>query len=301
MKKNVLIVVVSLLILQLSAQTDSLKIVSFSGVQLDYGIVGGLDESLVSQQEYQKFVKTNSLLNKDLSLYTSNNYGYFYQQTFIGFISLRAFTDITTNKKIKKEVFVGLRYGQRGMSNLNYNTQRYDTIGVYIDPVSNDVVTKVLNSRSEYNFGINSNKLIIPLGINITTNKQRYLWLTAGIEIAPALSFGYVFIGSNTETSSIMYLFPGQVLNNKNSILNNVDYQSTRKTEFNKLKGIGLSGYLSVPLSVNLRLSKNINILKHLSASATIVPAFSYSKHKYTGTESYLTVNTNVGLRYNIR
>jgi hypothetical protein len=301
MKKYILTLTGAALLFQMNAQKDSLKKLHFSGIQIDYGFVGSVINKNLSQQDYQKFVSSNSLLNKNFSPYTYNNYGGLSQLNYNSFISARAFASIKSSKKIQKEIFVGLRYGQELISYLNYYKQTYDTIGTYIDLLTNDVITKVKSNQSSYNFSINCNNLIIPLGINITTNKNRWFWFTAGVEIAPSITFGYVFTANNSENSSTLYLESGAVIEDELKMLSFFNTENSYREMTNKLKHVGVGGSAAIPLAINLRLGKKFSFLKHLNLSATVAPMLVYASNKYTSFGLHAVINTNVGLRYQFK
>jgi hypothetical protein len=66
-----------------------------------------------------------------------------------------------------------------------------------------------------------------------------------------------------------------------------------------KISGIGFVGYAAIPLTTNLRMSKNLTARRHFSASASLAPGFYYESNKFSSPQSNFVFNASLGLRYN--
>lgn len=288
-----------LLITGIHAQRDSLKKIRLSGIQLDLGPALFAEFKQREQADYQRYVKNDPILNDDLSNYKRQPY-YFLFNSFDALVGGKTYMDINDGKKFRKELFIGLKYGQEYGSGAYYNGALYDTIGTYTDGASGNKVYELAKQEISYSFDTRAQKLILPFGINFTTDKKRVFWITAGIELAPALNFKYEFISRKQVSHYTVFVREGDTLNSNNNYTSsrinaNVRTES-RKTQ---LGGIGYGFYASLPFSVYLHPFKRAAFLKHMNLLVSVAPTYMYSYSKYTGAYSGVTMSMACGLRYN--
>ena len=105
----------------------------------------------------------------------------------------------------------------------------------------------------------------------------------------------------------LLFIFCSQeLLLNSSSTYDKYDSYSTSSFKsvemnqtVNKINGIGFVGYAAIPLTTNLRMSKNLTARRHFSASASLAPGVLYSNNKFTSAQSSFILNASLGLRYN--
>jgi hypothetical protein len=280
----------------LSAQTDTSKKTRLSGLQLTFGTMYSSGFNTMDLSDYQTFIKSDTLLYTDFNYYTKGqNFG----SNFLGTFSFRAFADVFGKGKTKKEISVGVILGGELSSQLSYHKSRIEVTDVYFSLVNKDTLLRIKEYNSYYYFGLRRNKLFVPLSLSFTTNKQRWFWFTAGIEVAPGVSFGYEYNGSNSETQQEATVKPHMSESEYYRYYERDTYKYKSVYHNERLKGIGFAFYSSLPVSMNIRCAKRIPFLKHLNFTGNIAPVFVYSSDKYTGTTSGFGVSGSLGLRWN--
>jgi len=198
-------------------------------------------------------------------------------------------------------MFIGLKYGQEANTGIYFNKLSYDTIATYVNPNGGDTYNETAKSENYYNFGINSDKLILPLGINFCTNKEKYVWITTGIEFAPVVNFNYRVISSYGNTNSIFFVKQGDGLDDRDYFSNtHTSSSNSGSVERSKLNGIGYGFSASLPFSIYLHPFKKAKFFKRLNAMACIRPTFVLSHGKYFGSATEFGVTVATGLRYNL-
>ncbi|PBQ32177.1 hypothetical protein CNR22_10470 [Sphingobacteriaceae bacterium] len=299
MKKYAIVLFALISVLSAKAQKDSLKKIRFSGIQADIGTHYFPDYKQLSREDYQKFVKNNKLLYADVSGYKVQN-GYYYT-SYEGLVGLRFYATIQDSRKLKKEVHMGLRYGQESNIGLSLNKSTHDTVAVYTSG-NNETYYKIRTTDNNYNFGISSQKLILPLGFNFTTNKDKHIWISYGVEVSPFINFKYQF--QSYYSTSYIYtlvkqgdsLMSPENLTTNNSRFNTSYYGGSERT---KLNGVGYGAYLSLPFAVYLHPFLKTRFLKHINLMASITPGLVYSYSKFYGSTTAGGANFAVGVRYN--
>jgi hypothetical protein len=297
MKKLQLLVLILACVLGSNAQTntDSLKKFRVSGVIVEMHGISKRDATTEAQGDFQKYVKNNELLDKDLSSF-SNYTGY--NIDFNAMPSVRVFFECQKAKKHNPEVFIGLRYGSDVLASASYFKLETKTIATYINPVNNDSLIEVDTYNTSYHYQVSAKRLFIPVGINISTNKTNRLWFSAGVEVAPGITFNntfsaYYLLSKNTAIYDPNTSTP--VNANAYGTNENLDY----KYSDTQLKGVGFEGYLTLPLSMNIRISKKVKFLNHLNLNAALAPGFFVAANKFAGTQTNFIANASLGIRYN--
>lgn len=299
MKKHAIVLFALLSVLSAKAQNDSLKKIRFSGVQVDMGTHYFPDYKQLGQQDYKGFVKNNKLLYTDLSGYKEQN-GYYYS-SYEGLVGLRFFATVQDSKKLKKEIHIGLRYGQESNIGLLLNKASQDTVSEYRSG-NNETYYKIRTIDNNYNFGIISQKLILPLGINLTTNKDKRVWISYGVEVSPFINFRYQFQSYYGVAYNYTLVKQGDSLTdpgNLSSTNNGFREYYSGTAENTDLSGVGYGAYLSLPFSFYLHPFLKAPFLKHINLMGSITPGFVYSYSKFYGSTTAGGVNFAVGVRYN--
>jgi hypothetical protein len=301
MKKLQLQVIILASTLGLNAQTksDSLKNFRLSGISLETQFTGKqVLASNAKQEDFQKFVKNDELLDKSLIGYDSK-YGYGHVYDVNGFFSLRAFFELGQGKRYRREGFIGIRAGSNEISKAAYNKTTYDTTGVYINAANNDKLYSVDQYNNTYIYQISSRQIFVPIGVNFTTNKNKRFWFGLGAELSPGISYANTFSAFNNLNKTELLLNASSSYDNYSSYSTGSYKNLEMKQSSVKVQGVGFVGYAAIPFTMNLRMSKSINSRKHLSASASIAPGFYYSNNKFVGSQSSIGLNASLGLRYN--
>jgi hypothetical protein len=288
----------AIIVLNLSSQSDSLKMIRFSGLQLKFNMVGSrYDES--TRENYQSFIKNNEILKQDVTGYEhSPNSG---THNYSSYLALNAVADIRTGKKFPAlELTFGLNFGQSVLSSAYYSKTDYDTTGSYYNNIKNEVLYTVSENNSNYIYEVRSQQLFLPIGLNLTTNKKRWLWASAGVELSPGISFANVFSARKGLNTNELILYSNSRYTDITSYTRTHQSRGMWESRETKFGGVGFAGFVTLPLSVNLRLGKKNSFLKHMSLSASLSPGFYYSRNKFSGTNTGIIMNSALGVRYTL-
>ena len=279
MKKYAIVLFALISVLYSKAQKDSLKKLRFSDIQLDIATHFFPDYKQLNQEDYKRLVKTNSLLNADVSGYTAGN-GYFYS-TYYGLFGAKFFATLGNSKKFKKEIYIGLRYGQESNVGLMLNKSSYDTLSTYTNS-SGENYYKIGRNSYNYNFGISSQKLILPIGVNFTSDKQKHIWISYGAEVSPFINFNYVFKASYGNSYSDIFVREGDSLRSPNNLTNSkAPTGYFGRVERTNLSGVGYGAYLSLPFAIYLHPFLKTPFLKHINLMGSVSPGFVYAYSKF--------------------
>lgn len=298
MKKLQLLVFILACVLGSKAQTktDSSKNIRLSAVIIEMHGILTSNTANNNQADFQKYVQNNELLNKDLSTF-SQNVGST-STDFSGMFSGRIFFEFQKVKRFNLETFIGVRFGSDVLATATYFKSESNTVAKYVNPANNDSLIEVATFNTSYHYQINSQRLFIPLGINISSNKTKRLWFSVGVELSPGITFNNNFgaFYMLTKTTSIYDPSTSKPVNNYSS----GSYETLdSKSSQTRLKGIGFESYMALPLSMNLRLSKKIKFLKHLNLNSALAPGVLVVKNKFAGAKTNFITNASLGLRYN--
>jgi hypothetical protein len=281
------------------AQKDSLRKGRLSGFQLELGSPVHPAMKALSQSDYRRYVTGDPLLDADLQNYHGQPWYFF--SVYEGLPALKLYFDLKKGRLWKQELFIGLRYGQEANAGSYHTLQSADTLGVYTDAVTGHKLYEMHRMDESYSYGIRAQSLMLPLGINFSTNQRNLFWFTAGLEIAPALKFGYVFTSRYQVSSSRVIVAEGDSLNSRNNYLQDVFSRSkTRSTQrTTRLNGMGGGVYVSLPFTAYFHPFRKRTVLKHLHLLVSVSPVYVFSYNQYTGQSSALAFSTAAGLRCN--
>jgi hypothetical protein len=281
---------------------DSIKKIRFSGLSFDIGQFGTSDKGNLTLDDYKKISPDDELLNTSLTSYSSSAF-FGEPQGFNNFFApcVKAYFDYKLFKRVNTELFIGIKYRSHIFSGFRfYNTEEVFT--PFVNYQNTKAYNEIIKTTDQYSFGLVGKQIFIPVGLNITTKKSRRFWFTAGLELAPGLSFAYQYRSMYWVDKSVSLLDASKIQNQ------NYNYQSgyTVNSEQNiysqrieNINKLGFAFYAGVPLSVNLRLSKHVKILKNINANASISPGCYYSTSKTVTTNFAYAIAANLGLRVN--
>lgn len=296
MKKNGFIILCFFCNVVLSAQSDSLRKFRISSIQVDVGTAIYPNYKQQNQADYQKVIENDAFLSSDLSKYEKQQW-FVYNSVFNGLISLKSYLTINDKRKLNKEVFFGLKFGGEGTNGISYNKLSYDTIAEHVYGPTNRKLYEVYGTENEYSYAHTSQKLVVPLGINISTDRKNLFWITMGLELSPVFNFNYVFTSTNKVIHANITVTEGENLANYRSSYFLQDISIIQKKT--KLSGLGYGLYASVPFTMYLNLFRRKEFLKRLSLLASISPLYVYSYNNYFGSASGITLSAVTGIRYN--
>ncbi len=282
----------------LFSQTDSLnkKVLKFNGVSLELGGLmtpyGGGDVT-----SYKTIFPNDALLSSNFTNHAYSE-GYNFPQGYSNFLSVcaKSFFSFSKKSKISKEIFIGLRYQKTIHSGFSYINNSPKVTQNYINTTSQDTVFRVIENENITSFGVVGKQLFLPIGFNITTKKERRFWLTAGLCLAPGINF-------NTLYKSTAYNTNFDYITKKISDRNTFEKYSgsTQNTfaTFEQRVSPSFAFYSSLPLTVNIRASKKIKLLKNTNLFVCTEPVYYYSKIKNITTNSGFTWANSFGIRAN--
>ncbi len=294
--KIIVVFCVALATLHTSAQSDSLKKIRFSAVQLRFNMVGSRYQ-VSTRENYQSFIKNNEILNQDVTGFKHDQSARVHN--YSSYIALAAMADIRTQKKFPGiELTFGLNFGQSIVSSAYYSKTDYDTTGSYYNSTKNEVLYTVNENNNNYIYEVRSQQLFLPIGLNLVSNKKKWVWFSAGLELSPGISFANVFSAKKGLYTSELILYSNSRLNDIRTYTNTNHSSGAWVTSETKVGGLGFAGYATFPLSVNLRLAKRIRFLKHVSLSASLAPGFYYGKNKFSMSSSGTIMNSALSFRY---
>ncbi len=279
------------------AQNDSAGKLAFSGFQIEIQGPVTFREHTFSKEQLMALNTGDPLINQSFDGY--QNIYYYHQGTtvnFTGAFAARAYFSVKTKKIPYLDFYAGLSSGSANIGSLSFFRQITDTMDIF----SNQLGQNIYKTRriTHYNyFGVNSRKTLFLLGLNAGTNKQRWVWLTAGVELAPGLLHHYNY-HSHSFYSEDHFLVPEGT---NTPIFSHMSIYSTGNTASQINKNIPAAGFYlqgSIPLSINIRLAKKIPILKNLHATFQAAPGFIFAKDNVYGTRSQGAIFTLAGIRY---
>lgn len=300
MKKTTLFIVMVLLSFNAAAQGDSLRKLHAVGVQLDFGLVtNGYNRS--SQQQLRARVPGEQLLDTDLSGFEGPGQGVGANVSFPGHLSGRVvFGKMLAKKNRHLELFLGFRYGNSAQTSAYYSKGSYDTTGTYVNQATGRKIYTVDKTTRSYDFSISAKQVTLPFGLSLTSDKNKRVWLSTGVELSPGLIFSNSFSASSD-------LYIEHLTLDENSKLDRYDtytlgdFETANLGRSKKhLGGTGFTGRITLPQAIYIRLSRRIPVLDRMNFMASLSPGFYMNMNKYTGNAKGLALDLGMGLRYNL-
>jgi hypothetical protein len=281
------------------AQKDSLRKFKLSAIQLEHALIGERRMPTLNVSSVKNLVPAATMLKRDLSGFNSYTGAYYFNTgIYNNYLAIKIYADLKTKRKNKPELFLGLRIGNELFSTVSFN-KKTNSVEYYTNTNQSEMLVKRSYKDTTYYFSISGKKLFIPLGLNFTSNKTNRFWVSAGIELAPHISFGHTF-QELILTSTYSIVAPISVPENELYMYRSGYGSNSFKENTYRINGMGYGFYAAVPLTLNVRLSKRIKVLKKMSASASLVPAYSYTYYKYSGANDSFNTFTFLGVRYSL-
>lgn len=291
MKRLSLPIFLFLLFFKISAQKDSTSRWRFSGFQISSNITLSGYQSL-SLQQYKSFIKNDPNLNDDLTGFHESSFD---GLNFFGGFALRFFVELPRAER-NTEYSIGVVTGGAPVSSLACSRQQTEVIEIYVGQQNKESLFAVNEIIDSYHFSISNSVVYIPIGIHKTTDKKRYLWGSAGLEIAPGFAkYNYYSSKSRYVRKAIIDPTIAEPGNKLYYWFGDNSYQASDYSE--NLSTIGFSGYFSLPLSANLHFAKSKKILRSINLYAQIAPILLYAKSQYNASNLSGGVNGQLGIR----
>ena len=291
--RSILCILILSLFFNLRAQTDSLKRFGFSALSVEMQLhVRGQYYNAVSHEDFEKFVKNDGLLNRTATQKNTLGYSFSNHNFFPGLFSARAFFDVKPAKGFKRQAFVGISLGRIQQLELSYLNSVYDTTGITYG-IDNYTVN-VDAYQSAYSYEISSTKILVPLGLNFITSRQKVFWFSAGVELCPGITAFNRYTSQYAKSKSQYVLDAFSSYNKVSSYSRSFGSERLESSQTNKrLGGIGFTGYATIPFTMN------VNVFKKIGLFATLAPGYYFTADKFNGSHSFFFVNACAGLRYN--
>lgn len=283
--------------LRKQSTADTLKSITFNGIQAELQGPVTFNQFVLSRQSILALNTGDPLIDQSFegyknSLYFSGNT----QVNFNGAFAARCFFSVPSGKLPYLDVYAGLAYGSISLGNAGFYKESFDTSDVFSNGSGQNVFE--INLNVVYNhFGVQAQKTNLIIGLNTGTKKHRWFWFTAGLELSPGLLFGYKY-HSYSFYKQEKYLVSE---NNTDPLFYFPPRSASGGTTSEMRKSINKTGYYingALPLTMNIRLSKKIKVLKQLHFSMQMAPGFIFANDQIGGKHSQFAFFTNVGFRY---
>ncbi len=282
----------TLFISQLNAQTK----IKLSDVSIHSGnltntsvMVTGSNINLLSTAREKE---SNLLNNVDLSnykKYSSSN------GATSNLFSILLGTEIKFKNKMKMNLrggFTALNKSDMSVSYIKEDVYRIDTFTssqtgqqIFIDSTRTD----------EYHFSTVSNQLAFDLSATFSTNKLNKFSFYAGFGTFFGFTYAnYLDVMHSNRITNNGFSDPIRYQNNNQS------WMSTAENEKLKLDNVGSTAAIYIPLGIEYRVSKKVNVLKNFSIYTELRPSLVVSKNSFSETNISSYWMNIVGLRYHI-
>jgi hypothetical protein len=283
----------TLFIAQLSAQTK----IKVSDVSIQSGNltntsvnVTGSNINLLSLAREQG----SSLLNNvNLSNYKKYNRS---NEATSNLFSILLGTEVTFRNKLKMNIRGGFTALNKADMSVRYIKEDVYRIDTFTSSQTGQQIFVDSTRTDEYHFSTVSNQLALDLSATFSTNKSNKFSFYAGV----GTFFGFTYASyldvmhSNRITNNNGFSDPIRYQNNNQS------WMSMTENEKFKLDNVGTTAAIYIPLGIEYRVSKKVNVLKNFSIYTELRPSFVVSKNSFSETNSSSYWMNIVGLRYHI-
>lgn len=250
-----------------------------------------------SKEDFLRFENTDAILLSSPSGSTTG-YGPSYQYTYNGLFSGKLFFNLPKLKNL--QLYCGLNFGFQRILTLGHLVNHYDTVDIFTSSYSNKKVYTVINTQQSFFFDLSSKKIHISIGVQFITNSKKRLWLSAGLELNPGLTFDNTYRSGRSLSVYTLTLNEQSKYDNISSYSR--DYSSNRlqniEKAYRKINGLGFIGSINLPVSINLRLSKNIQLLNKICFFAQLSPGGFLVYNRFNNKQFGLNINGALGIRY---
>ncbi len=277
------------------SQNDSTPKLKFSGVQVDLHGVTNFGGFKLDRQQIMKYVSDDPLSQINYGGYSSWSNGTTID--FNGTVGFKVYGTFSKKRRYERDVYLGMYYGGSCSSTANYFQQAFETVDSFSNS-SGKKIYQIKETENIYFYNLSSKQVIIPMGITINTNKQKRIWASVGISAAPGIRTNYRYNSNNFLITSTYLSAP---TNGSYYSIGPRETSTELLSQYSKkIKQVGFVGYVSIPASVSLRMSKKIKVLKHMNANMSIAPAYYLSFDKINKLNQGFAMVTNLGFRYNL-
>jgi hypothetical protein len=279
----------------LFAQTDSLRAKRLYFIHADIGSMTYYASSGMTAQDFVPVVKTDPLLLQDFGDYEKHDsYGGGAAPLF----GLRFGLEVPGPKKGARELSVGLRVGRSYMGSVMYWSDTLTIVDTFVSPATNSVMIQYREKGSYYQFSINATSIFVPVSYCITSNRKKWLRLSAGLECAPGVLLAPSFRSDHQEVEADIIAaaeVPRDQLYQYRSYNGNQFFSESKTT---RLKGAGFAAYASLPLSVNIGPRRPDRLLGRIQVFATAAPFISFTSYRHTRNTVGYWMSFFLGLGY---
>lgn len=282
------------------SQTDTLQKNRFCGIMAEFGFMSNTKSVALQIEDYKKAAPGDALLNQSFSGYEKNYYfvePQGHQQ--LPFFGLKAVFDFQRNRKLNSEISIGLRYRNNIVSSLSYQRENTDTLGLFSSLQSSAQFYQITTKRQAYSFAITASQIFLPVGFNFATNRNRIVWFTFGVEVAPGIIFNQRYRSMYYVNTETFFAEPRSMPADKTYFNMNNDQKILSKTIIS-LEQPGFSIYAAIPITINFRVAKKPKVLKHINLTASFMPGINYDISKYSGALISPFLSANLGVRYSL-
>ena len=140
------------------------------------------------------------------------------------------------------------------------------------------------------------------MGFNFTTNKEKRIWISYGVELSPFVNLRYQFRAYYGSEYSYKLVKQGDSIVSPDNLISNpsgFNNNSFGMSERTNLSGVGYGAYLLLPFSIYVHPFLKTPFLKHINLMGSITPGFVYAYSKFYGSTTAGGANFAVGVRYN--
>ena len=289
--RQLLLLTILLNIGTLFGQKDSSRL-KISAVTLEFNLMAEVESytSEANLSEFRSFVKDDPLLSQDLTGAT-NGFGLTPSGKIYNLPATIGFKLFSNLRHKNMQIFGGLRMGVRRERFLSFLEHVSDTTVMSFSQ-NGEFFFTIDDFRIAHSFQITSTVFQLPFGIQYTGDRRRRLWLSVGAELGPGITAAHRYEGFFSKGYSTSEYRIDPATGEKHLISFGrqtlfAEY-STRK----KLKGIGFTGYFSVPVTINFR------PLKRLSIYGQIAPGYFFTDSRYIDPRASAILVLHAGLRY---
>jgi hypothetical protein len=150
MKTHLLFIFCTMLSVSYQAQRDTSAKIQLMGFQIDIRPGHYPKFAQQTQSDYQKFVKHDDLLNRQLPENIAGGQTLF--NYFSAILGISAYAKLKTKRNINIEVFTGVRYGHEHNGGVEYAGGTRDTIDSYYNSQSEVAFYQLRTKSSNYHF-----------------------------------------------------------------------------------------------------------------------------------------------------
>lgn len=215
--------------------------------------------------------------------------------------SLRSVFKLPIGKKGHHEAAMGIRYRRISAGGSAYEKTGYDTLNRYVSNQTPPVaLLEIERTVESYQFNLSARQIGISLGWNYVTNQNKTIWASFGLEATPGVSFDQTYERIYYVTLSKGYIEEGKNLESSDYRQNVRFIPGSLSRYTNKLKQTNFYVQFGVPVSVNVRLGKKVEIWDKIDIGVSLYPGIYFADALRQNLVSNSSINAGVAVRYNL-